>query len=236
MISVGDLSPDASEKVFVFLKPKQASTCTYVYLCMSMCMCVCVSIRLVLSNLPLEIKGFKGKALLMSVNCCDSQGGWPLLFLLSLSHLNQLYLSFFLLFSHTLCIHGCSIHPKCPTQLWLSPPPHLSCLVFQFAFSNTHSLLILDAIFLKPIKPSEERQGRNCPSICQYVIPCQPNTLNRSVNWPSQSGEILFTVLCCFKCSQQHPPQHKLVTSPYNYYSFFQPMHLIYLQVCVAHV
>lgn len=39
----------------------------------------------------LQIKSFKRRALLMSINCCDSQAGLPPLCLPSLSLLNQLY-------------------------------------------------------------------------------------------------------------------------------------------------
>ena len=92
------------------------------------CVCVCVS----LWNVPLEIKSFKGTALLMSVNCCDSQGGLPPLSpLSSISHTSS---------SPFPCSFPLSLFPwlftlsQYPLYPWLSLPSRLSSALSFFRF------------------------------------------------------------------------------------------------------
>lgn len=114
--------------------------------------------------MPLEIKGFKGRALLMSVNCCDSQGGLPpqslLLLFFSISYTSS---SPFPDLFHTLCFHGSS--KFCSIFGYRSSFISLFTLLFSiFAFSIT----LTPVSILKPFEA--ERKARNYTSNRQRAI------------------------------------------------------------------
>lgn len=124
--------------------------------------------------MPLEIKSFKGTALLMSVNCCDSQGGLPPLSpLSSISHTSSS--PFPCSFPHSLFPWLFTLSQN-PLYLWLSPPSRFSCaFLFSqfrlFSVTPTHDSVSSPSPRnqLPPLRRAG-RRARNYTSICQHAI------------------------------------------------------------------
>lgn len=109
------------------------------------CICLYASVRgFILRRVLLERKGFKGRALLMSVKCCDSQRGLPLCLPSGLSLLIHL-LFFLFFFSNSISMF---YPPKCLPIFVSCLFPLYLCLFFfsPSPLSNTFYSLIITSV------------------------------------------------------------------------------------------
>lgn len=122
--------------------------------------------------MPLEIKSFKGTALLMSVNCCDSQGGLPPLSpLSSISHTSSSPFPCSFPLSLFPWLFTLSQHPLYP---WLSLPSRLLSRFPGFSpffpIAPTRDSVSSPSRNQLPPQRKAGRRARNYTSICQHAI------------------------------------------------------------------